>query len=48
LAARGLTTRQIAEALFVTAKTVKFHLRQTYVKLNVGSRAELAAALTEF
>lgn len=41
LAARGLTTRQIAEALFVTPKTVEFHLRQAYQKLNVTSRAEL-------
>jgi DNA-binding CsgD family transcriptional regulator len=45
LAARGLTTRQIAETLFVTPKTVEFHLRQTYVKLAVSSREELAAAL---
>jgi DNA-binding CsgD family transcriptional regulator len=42
LAARGLTTRQVAEALFVTPKTVEFHLRQTYRKLDVASRDELA------
>ncbi|MGA9860415.1 MAG: helix-turn-helix transcriptional regulator, partial [Solirubrobacteraceae bacterium] len=42
LAARGLTTRQIAEALYVTPKTVEFHLRQAYQKLDVSSRAELA------
>jgi DNA-binding CsgD family transcriptional regulator len=41
LAARGLTTRQVAEALFVTPKTVEFHLRQAYRKLDVGSRGEL-------
>ncbi|HWE10324.1 MAG TPA: AAA family ATPase [Solirubrobacteraceae bacterium] len=41
LAARGLTTRQVAEALFVTPKTVEFHLRQAYRKLDVGSRSEL-------
>jgi DNA-binding CsgD family transcriptional regulator len=45
LAASGLTTRQIAEALFVTPKTVEFHLRQTYRKLDVASRDELAASL---
>ena len=45
LAARGLTTRQIAEALFVTPKTVEFHLRQTYLKLDVGSRDRLAEVL---
>jgi DNA-binding CsgD family transcriptional regulator len=47
LAARGLTTRQIAEALFVTPKTVEFHLRHIYQKLNIGSRGELAAELGE-
>jgi DNA-binding CsgD family transcriptional regulator len=40
LASRGLTTRQV-EALFVTPKTVEFHLRQAYRKLDVGSRGEL-------
>ncbi len=45
LAASGMTTRQIAEALYVTPKTVEFHLRQTYRKLDVGSREELADAL---
>jgi DNA-binding CsgD family transcriptional regulator len=43
LAARGLTTRQIAEALFVTPKTVEFHLRHAYRKLDICSRAELTA-----
>ncbi|MGN6168923.1 MAG: LuxR C-terminal-related transcriptional regulator, partial [Solirubrobacteraceae bacterium] len=45
LAANGLTTRQIAETLFVTPKTIEFHLRHIYRKLEVGSRAELAAVL---
>jgi DNA-binding CsgD family transcriptional regulator len=43
LAARGLTTREMAEALFVTPKTVEFHLRNIYQKLDIGSRGELAA-----
>jgi DNA-binding CsgD family transcriptional regulator len=43
LAAGGLTTRQIAQALFVTPKTVEFHLRHVYRKLDVpSSRADLA------
>lgn len=46
LAAQGLTNRQIAEALFVTPKTVEFHLRQTYQKLDVTSREQLEGALT--
>ena len=45
LAAAGLTTRQIAGSLFVTPKTVEFHLRQAYQKLEVGSREELARRL---
>jgi DNA-binding CsgD family transcriptional regulator len=46
LAARGLTTRQMAEALFVTPKTIEFHLRQTYQKLDVTSREQLEGALS--
>ena len=42
MAASGLTTRQIAGALFVTPKTVEFHLRNVYAKLQVSSREELA------
>ena len=45
LAAAGLTTRQIAEALFVSPKTVEFHLRGAYRKLEVNTRAELAETL---
>jgi DNA-binding CsgD family transcriptional regulator len=46
LAAEGRTTRQIASALFVTRKTVEFHLRHVYRKLDVpSSRAELIRAL---
>lgn len=41
LAAEGLTNREIAQALFVTVKTVEWHLRNTYVKLEIGSRQEL-------
>jgi DNA-binding CsgD family transcriptional regulator len=45
IAARGLTTRQIAESLFVTPKTIEFHLRHIYQKLDIRSRAELSALL---
>jgi DNA-binding CsgD family transcriptional regulator len=47
VAARGLTTRQIAEALFVTPKTVEFHLRHIYQKLDISSRGELLALMRE-
>jgi DNA-binding CsgD family transcriptional regulator len=46
LAASGLTTRQIAATLFVTPKTVEFHLRNIYSKLDAGSREELATELS--
>lgn len=46
LAAGGLTTRQIAAALFVTPKTVEFHLRHIYAKLEVSSREELTRELS--
>jgi DNA-binding NarL/FixJ family response regulator len=46
LAVQGLTTRQISEALYVSPKTVEFHLRHIYRKLDVSSsRTELARVL---
>jgi DNA-binding NarL/FixJ family response regulator len=45
LAADWLGNRAIAQALFVTVKTVEIHLSSCYRKLAVPSRAELAAAL---
>lgn len=42
LAAGGLTNRQIARELFVSAHTVGFHLRQIYRKLEIRSRVDLA------
>ncbi|HKU58578.1 MAG TPA: LuxR C-terminal-related transcriptional regulator, partial [Gaiellaceae bacterium] len=46
LASRGLTNREIAQALFVTARTVEGHLTNAFRKLRVGSRTALGAALT--
>ena len=45
LAADGMTNKLIAESLFITPKTVEYHLRHIYQKLDVGSRAELSVAL---
>ena len=45
MAADGLGNRAIAQALFVTVKTVEVHLSSCYRKLAVPSRAELAAVL---
>jgi DNA-binding CsgD family transcriptional regulator len=46
LAATGQSNREIAQALFVTPKTVEYHLRNTYRKLDIQTRAELAHALS--
>jgi DNA-binding CsgD family transcriptional regulator len=47
LAAQGLTNRQIAQALYVTVKTVEVHLRNSYDKLQITGKRELAAALPD-
>ena len=47
LVAVGMSTRQVAAELFVSVKTVQFHLTHIYAKLGVGSRAELAAQFRE-
>ena len=47
MAADGLGNREIAEALFITRKTVETHLARAYRKLGIASREELAAALGE-
>ena len=45
LASQGLTNREIAQALFVTARTVEGHLTSIFRKLQLDSRNELHAAL---
>ncbi|WP_196250673.1 LuxR family transcriptional regulator [Cellulomonas sp. JZ18] len=47
LTARGLPTRQVAAQLFVSPRTVDFHLRNVFAKLGVTSRAELAHVLPD-
>lgn len=46
LLAEGKTTREVAAALFLSPKTIEYHLRKVYTKLGIRSRAELAAQLT--
>ena len=46
LAATGGTNREIAEALFISPKTVEANLARVYRKLDIGRRAELGAALS--
>ena len=45
LAVRGLRNREIAEALFVSLKTVEVHLGRVYTKLGIKGRSQLAEAL---
>jgi len=45
MAAEGMTNREIAQALFVTQKTVETHLRHAYRKLEITGREGLAEAL---
>ena len=45
MAAEGPTNREIAQALFVTPKTVEVHLSSVYRKLGISSRSQLPAAL---
>jgi len=47
LAAQGLTNRQIAQALFVSTKTVGTHLGHIYDKLAVNNRDDLAQIMRE-
>jgi HD-GYP domain-containing protein (c-di-GMP phosphodiesterase class II) len=42
LAARGLTTREIADQLFISPKTADHHVQHVYTKINVSTRAGAA------
>ncbi len=45
LLADGATTREAAAALFLSPKTIEYHLRNVYRKLGIHTRDELTAAL---
>jgi DNA-binding CsgD family transcriptional regulator len=45
LVATGLTNREVASELYVSVKTVEYHLRNSYIKLDITSRRALAALL---
>jgi DNA-binding CsgD family transcriptional regulator len=47
MAASGLSNREIAESLFVTVRTVEFHLRRAYRKLRIEGRSELTTDLLD-
>jgi DNA-binding CsgD family transcriptional regulator len=46
LAAQAMTNREIAQALFVSLRTVETHLTHAYQKLDVDSRTKLTAMLS--
>lgn len=45
MTAEGLSNREIAQALFVTLRTVEMHLSNVFRKLEISSRTQIAAAL---
>jgi DNA-binding NarL/FixJ family response regulator len=47
MAAAGMGNRDIAQALFVTRKTIEAQLGATYRKLDIHSRNELAGLLEQ-
>jgi DNA-binding CsgD family transcriptional regulator len=47
LAASGLSNRDIAAQLFLSPRTVGYHLYKAYPKLGIASRAELTGVLSD-
>jgi DNA-binding NarL/FixJ family response regulator len=47
LVADGKTNAEIAAALYLSPKTVETHLRNTFRKLNVSSRLQVARAVEQ-
>jgi DNA-binding CsgD family transcriptional regulator len=45
LAAQGLTNQEIAGELYISAKTVEYHLGNVFAKLGISSRRQIAARL---
>ncbi len=48
LVAAGLTNQEVAARLYVSVKTVEYHLARVYTKLGISSRRQLAGVLRGF
>ena len=46
MAAGGQSNREIAQALFVTPRTVEMHLSNAFRKLDISTRTQLQGALS--
>ena len=46
LVSQGHTNAEVGRAVFLSTRTVEFHLSRAYRKLGVGSRTELTRRLT--
>jgi DNA-binding NarL/FixJ family response regulator len=47
LVAKGLKNREIGDTLFISEKTVKFHLTNAFRRMEVDSRAQLMVKVGE-
>ena len=45
LVVRGCTNKEVAAELYLTAKTVEYHLRNVFTKLGIANRQELRRLL---